>query len=70
MPSSAQNPGEPGSTRPASQPNAPPMISSGATTPPEVPDERATSQITAFTRRIASTARSIMCPASRSRMTP
>ena len=32
---------------------APPRISSGARTPPDVPDDRATNQIAALTKRIA-----------------
>ena len=41
---------------PTSEPRAPPRISSGASTPPDVPEASATSQITALTSRIASTA--------------
>ena len=48
--SSAQKPGLPhGIYPPSSVPMAPPMISSGASTPPEVPEPSATDQITAFT---------------------
>jgi len=40
MPSIAQNPCAPGSHKPAREPNAPPRINSGASTPPDVPDAR------------------------------
>ncbi len=50
MPISAQKPGSPtGTMPPNSAPSAPPMISSGASTPPDVPEPSATDQMIAFT---------------------
>ena len=46
MPTSAQMPVSPGDTKPPnSAPRTPPMMSSGASTPPEVPEPRATDQM-------------------------
>jgi hypothetical protein len=50
MPISAQIPSLPvGMIRPKSAPTAPPMMSNGASTPPDVPEPSATDQIIDFT---------------------
>ncbi len=69
MPSTAQKPGAAcGMTGAMTAPSAPPMISSGASTPPDVPEPSATDQITPLTRtrRIAAPPASV--PASRRAM--
>src|SRR3569833_4069440 len=62
MPSSAQISGVPGSQCPTIQPVQPPMINSGASTPPEVPELSDTSQITVLTASRSSTALITTCP--------
>ena len=45
-------------------PNEPPMIRSGASTPPEVPEPSAIAQMSAFTAMRRATASPASCPAS------
>ena len=49
MPSRAQKPASPGRNCPSSQPAVPPKISSGARTPPDVPEASAITQIADLT---------------------
>ena len=55
-----------GSTHASTPPSAPPSISNGARTPPEVPDPSETDQITAFTIRMPRIVRPVTSPCSRS----
>ena len=65
IPISAHRPGSPsGTSAPNSAPIAPPMISSGASTPPEVPEPSAIDQISALTIARRITAPSAMFPPS------
>jgi hypothetical protein len=58
MLTSGQNPGpQSGSTCASRPPSAPPIISSGASTPPEVPEPSAIAQIDDLTSRIPSNSR-------------
>ncbi len=59
----------PGSTWLSTVPSPAPSISNGASTPPEVPEPSATTQIIAFTTRIATAICSTMCWCSKSPMT-
>ncbi|KAG1071081.1 hypothetical protein G6F40_017555 [Rhizopus arrhizus] len=69
MPSKAQQPASAcGSQGVASAPSAPPKISNGASTPPDVPDPRAIDQIATFTTSSSNTAWNARSPASRWRM--
>ena len=51
----------PGSTGASTVPSPAPSISSGASTPPEVPEPSATTQMIAFTARIATAICNAMC---------
>ena len=67
MPIKAQTPASPtGMTQPKMAPSAPPMISSGARTPPDVPEPKAMDQMIAFTRTSRSVADVVMLPSSSS----
>ena len=69
MLSAAQSPGSPEGIQCASRaPSAPPMMRSGASTPPDVPDPRATAQITALVTMSPSSATPTSRPVSRSWM--
>ncbi|MNY17956.1 hypothetical protein D3C86_1513050 [compost metagenome] len=69
IPSKAQKPGSAcGSKGDASAPSAPPKISKGASTPPDVPDPRAMDQMATLTTSSTSTAWNARSPASRCRM--
>ena len=58
-----------GSRRASSPPSAPPIISSGASTPPDVPDPSETAQIADFTTRTPTMMRVGMSPCSNPPMT-
>ena len=60
---------EPGSHGPTSTPSAAPIISSGASTPPDVPEPSATTHIAALQTISASTTSTARRSASRSAMT-
>ena len=64
IPAIAQKPAGPGRNWPSATPSAPPRISNGASTPPEVPDPNAISQTTALTTSKASTTRRVIDPSS------
>ncbi len=68
MPINAHSPVSPtGSMAPNTAPSAPPMMSSGASTPPEVPDPKAIDQMTAFTMANRSVADVVISPCSSAR---
>ena len=63
MPSSAQKPGLAGVRMcTIAAPRPPPMISSGASTPPDVPEPSATAQIAVFTASSSSASAATVCP--------
>src|SRR2546422_94005 len=63
MPSAAQSPGSPVGIQCASRaPSAPPMMRSRASTPPDVPEPRATAQITALVTIKPTSATPTSCP--------
>ena len=66
MPTSAHRPVFPGDTSaPNSSPTTPPIMSSGASTPPEVPEPKATDQMTALTTASRNAAAPVRVPTSR-----
>ena len=69
MPTSAQMPVSVGETKPPNNaPMTPPMMRRGARTPPEVPEPRATDQMTAFTANRRSAGVDARSPCSRAAM--
>ncbi|MNI90587.1 hypothetical protein D3C73_1481260 [compost metagenome] len=69
MPTKAQNPGSAcGNHGVTKAPKAPPKISNGASTPPDVPEPSAMDQIATLTNSNTSTACNARSPASRWRM--
>ena len=66
MPTAAQRPiSPPGSHCPKSPPSAPPIMSKGASTPPEVPEPRETAQTRALATTSPSKAAPMISPRSR-----
>ena len=68
MLTAAHSPGSPPSQCASNAPSEPPMIKSGASTPPDVPEPRATAHISAFVRRSPSSIAPTNRPASKSRI--
>ena len=69
-PAIAQNPGKTcGNTVPSNAPSAPPIMNTGASTPPEVPEPSESDQISVFTMRMPRMSESAACPVSSWSMT-